>query len=96
MVDFQRKSTAFANPLDFVITGGEVADCTQISELTRNLKSDAILADKDYDSDGVVKSIENTGTKAAIPPRKNRIIQREYDKHLYKKNGIKLNVCLDF
>ena len=76
---------ALGNPLDFVITGGEVADCTQISELTRNLKSDAILADKDYDSDGVVKSIENTGAKAVIPLRKNRIIQREYDKHLYKE-----------
>jgi transposase len=76
---------ALGNPLDFIITGGEVADCTQFRELTKNLKFDFVLADKGYDSNEIVESITNTGAKAVIPPRKNRIIQRKYDKHIYKE-----------
>jgi putative transposase len=47
--------------------------------------ADAYIADKAYDSDEVVRTIEQKGAKAVIPPKKNRIILRDYDKDLYKE-----------
>ena len=44
-----------------------------------------MIADKGYDSDQIVRYIEQTmQSKAVIPPRSNRTQQREYDKALYK------------
>ena len=43
-----------------------------------------LIADRAYDSDKIVKSAENLGMKVVIPPRKNRKIQRKYDKKVYK------------
>lgn len=44
-----------------------------------------VLADKGYDSDVIVEEIKNSGAVAIIPPRKNRVDQREYDKEMYKE-----------
>jgi hypothetical protein len=41
-----------------------------------------VIGDKGYDSDEFVKVIETGGATAVIPPRENRIEQREYDKDL--------------
>ena len=62
-----------------------MADCTQMVELLKNLKFDAVLADKGYDSNEIVKIIEKQGAEPIIPPKKNRIIQRFYDKEIYKE-----------
>jgi transposase len=42
-----------------------------------------LLADKGYDSQDFVDSLEANGIEAVIPPRKNRKQQRIYDKYLY-------------
>ena len=47
-----------------------------------------MIADKGYDSDKFVAAIEATGAKAVIPPKKNRIIKRNYDKDLYKERNL--------
>jgi transposase len=47
-----------------------------------------VIGDKGYDSDEFVKAIEAGGAKAVIPPRENRIEQREYDKDLYKDRNL--------
>jgi len=61
-----------------------VADITVAPELTVDIKADATIADKGYDSQEFVDSLEASGSEAVIPPRKNRKVQRIYDKHLYK------------
>jgi transposase len=48
----------------------------------------AVIADKGYDGDDFVAAIEATGAVAVIPPRKNRIFQREYDAVLYKERNL--------
>ena len=41
---------------------------------------EALLADKGYDSDEIIAYTESKGATAIIPPKRNRIVQREYDK----------------
>jgi len=53
-----------------------------------------LLADRDYDSGKIVEKAEKAGMKVVIPPRKNRKIQREYDKELYKLRHWVENVFL--
>jgi transposase len=73
--------------LDFLITGGQVNDCTQAIELLGQHKAEAVFADKGYDADAIVEHVEAMGAKAVIPPKRNRKVQREYDKNLYKQRN---------
>jgi transposase len=49
--------------------------------------AEAVIADKGYDSDPLVRRIEGQGAEAVIPPKKNRKVPRNYDKHLYKERN---------
>ena len=62
-------------------------DCTQAIELLGQRQAEAVLADKGYDSDAIVEHIEAMGAKVVIPPKRNRKVQREYDKTLYKQRN---------
>ena len=44
-----------------------------------------MLADKGYDSDAIRAFAGNQGMESHIPPRKNRVELRIYDKELYKE-----------
>jgi transposase len=74
--------------LRFILTGGERNDCTQALALLENIKGEALLADKGYDANYIVEAAESMGAIVVIPPKKNRIIQREYDKDLYKERNL--------
>jgi transposase len=76
------------NPVEFVLTGGQAADVTQGEALMEGHPSDAVIADKAFDSDAFVESIEARGSEAVIPSRKNRTRRRDYDKHLYKERNL--------
>ncbi len=44
-----------------------------------------LLADKAYDAqERVLDLLEKAGIKTVIPPKSNRIVQREYDEDMYK------------
>ena len=47
-----------------------------------------MLADKGYDANEFIDTIESNGAVAAIPPRKNRIEFRVYDKIVYKERNV--------
>lgn len=51
------------------------------------MQADAVLADKGYDADYIIKAVENMGAMVVIPPKSNRKIQREYDAELYKERN---------
>jgi transposase len=53
--------------------------------LIRRNPADAYIADKAYDSDAVVAAARRRGAEAVIPPKRNRKVPRDYDKHLYKE-----------
>ena len=72
----------------FILTGGQRNDCTQALQLLEGIKAKAVLADKGYDADYIVDAAKNMGAESVIPPKSNRIIQRAYDKELYKERNL--------
>jgi transposase len=52
------------------------------------------LADKGYDSNAILAKAEQQGMVAVIPPKKNRKIQRAYDKDLYTLRHLVENAFL--
>ena len=67
-----------------VVTEGTTADCTQAGKLIDGISAEYLLADRGYDTDAIVEQAEKQGMKVVIPPRKNRKVQREYDRDLYR------------
>ncbi len=47
-----------------------------------------LVADKGYDSKALRDWLQERGTTAVIPPRKNRKVQYDYDKAIYKQRNI--------
>ena len=76
------------NPVDFILTGGEVHDSVCANDLLDGKNAVFVLADKAYDSDKILEKIAEIGAEAVIPPKSNRIIQREYDKNYYKERNL--------
>ena len=50
--------------------------------------SDYFLLDRAYDADRLIHLAESQGSKIVIPPKSNRIDQREYDRHIYKEQHL--------
>src|SRR5260370_8467669 len=72
-------------PVELRLTPGQQADITQAELLLEGYQPDAVLADKGYDADALVKSIEAKGGEAVIPPKSNRKEPQYSDKDFYKK-----------
>ena len=51
-------------------------------------QADVVLADKGYDSNDFIENIQISGAVAVIPPRKNRVETRSYDKIIYKERNV--------
>lgn len=79
---------ALGNPIRLILTAGQVADVTQGAALVEQFQTSAVIADKGYDSDILVQTIEASGAQAIIPPRRNRTTQREVDWHRYKARNL--------
>ena len=62
--------------------------------MIEGFSAEYLLADRGYDSDAIVEQAKNQGMKAVIPPRKNRKMQREYDKEIYKLRHLVENAFL--
>ena len=74
--------------MEFVLTGGQAHDITQGEALIRGHDPEVVIADKGYDGDAFVATIEAGGAAAVIPPRKNRKDERGYNEHLYKARNL--------
>ena len=81
-------------PLRAIITQGTSADCSQAGVLIEGVKAEYLLADRGYDSDAVIHQAIVQGMKAVIPPRKNRKLQRAYDREVYKMRHLVENAFL--
>jgi len=77
-----------------LVTDGTTADCTQASKLIEGIDAEALLADRAYDTDRIIKQAEEAEMEVVIPPKKNRKIQRQYDKDLYKLRHLVENAFL--
>ena len=79
---------ALGNPIRFMLTGGQRHDITQAEALIADYRGGYVIADKAYDSDDFHKGIMDSGAIPVIPPRSNRKVLHEYDKHLYKERHL--------
>jgi transposase len=79
---------ALGNPLKFILTPGQRNDITQGENLVIEQKNNTLIADKGYDANSLVESLESKGCKVIIPPKKNRKNPRVYDEHIYKERHL--------
>ena len=79
---------ASGNPVRLLLTAGQASEYGQANALIEGFKADHVVADKGYDSDAFVETIELSGAAAVIPPRRNRINMRPYDKDIYKARNL--------
>ena len=75
-------------PVEIRLTPGQQADVTHAEPLLGGYSPAAVIADKAYDSDPLVKTIEAKGAAAVIPPKVNRKQPRNFDKYLYKVRNL--------
>ena len=74
---------AHGMPASVIVTAGTAADCSQAGKLIEGIDADNLIAAKGCDSGEVVELAQCAGMQVVIPPRKNRRVQRVYDKYLY-------------
>jgi transposase len=76
---------ALGNGVHFDLTPGEQADCLLVPDLLAALpeKPGKVGADKAYDTNAVLASVAAHQAEAVVPPKSNRLVQREYDENLY-------------
>lgn len=78
-----------------MLTPGQAGDSPQAQPLleeflsgvdaeSKTLEIKAVLGDKGYDSNALLKYIASLEAEAVIPPKKNRLEQREISLELYK------------
>ena len=85
---------ALGNPIRAIITAVTTADYAQTESLIKGISADYLLADRDYDSDAVIELANKNGLIPVIPPKRNRRVLRDYDKHLYKIRHLVENAFL--
>ncbi len=76
-------------PLVLLLTPGQVHDCKVARLCLEALPPSAeLVADKGYDSQALREWLDQRGTTAVIPPRRNRKVQYDYDKAIYKQRNV--------
>lgn len=75
-------------PVKIILTPGQDHDVTQGPALIANVDADKVIADKGYDSDRFIETIQSQEAEAVIPPRSNRTKERSYDKEAYKQRNV--------
>ena len=70
------------------LTPGQAADITQAEPLLDHVEPEAFLADKGYDSDALIETLEARGITPVIPPKANRKEPRKTDFALYRERNL--------
>lgn len=75
---------ALGNPTGFFLTGGQASDLAGADALLADIAAPTVIADRGYDAEArVLAPLRDAGKTAVIPPKRNRKVQREYDRDLY-------------
>jgi len=85
---------ANGNPVRIFATSGTTADCELGEELIKGINALNLLADRGYDVNSIIELARSLGMEIVIPPKKNRVEQRDYDKDLYKLRHLVENTFL--
>ena len=79
---------AQGQPVRFSLTGGQEADGPQAIPLLTGIETEGVIADKGYESNGILDFIQGQGAEAVIPPKSNRKDPWEYDRQLYRTRNL--------
>ena len=85
---------AHGMPLRAIITGGTKADCKEALSLIDGIEAEALLADRAFDVDYIIEEASARKMNIVIPPKKNRVKERGYDRALYKLRHLIENAFL--
>ena len=58
--------------------------CSVTESLIAEFQAQYLLADRDYETDAIIRGALQAGRKPVIPPKKNRKLLSDNDKHIYK------------
>jgi putative transposase len=70
-----------------LLTPGQRNDVTQAEALLEGYAPGAVVADRGYDADDILRRIQEAGAEVVIPPKSDRIEQREYNEELYRERN---------
>ncbi len=85
----------FGNLVHFKLTGGNEHDGPHAKALLNSIDAEKVIADKAYDSNELLATIDQMGADAVIPSKANRKQQRTLDAETYKRrNRIERFFCL--
>ena len=79
---------ALGNPVALSLTQGQAHDITQAVPLLEQVEPGAFLADKGYDSDALVATLQERGITPVIPSKANRREPRKTDFALYRERNL--------
>ena len=74
-------------PVRLIASPGQRNDIAFAHDLIDGIEADATIADKGYDADHLANRIADEGAEVVIPPKRNRKVQRAYDRDLYKERN---------
>ena len=74
-------------PVRLILTPGQASESKQAKALISGFEANMVIADKGYDADDILLAIEAAGSEAVVPPRINRIVQRDYNRDIYKQRN---------
>ena len=73
-------------PIHLLLTAGSTSDYTGARCLLPSLSNAKhLIADRGYDTDWFIAALKKQSVTPCIPPRKNRMTRRRYNKTLYKQ-----------
>src|ERR1700722_1644648 len=79
---------SLGNPVAFSLTPGQASDLSQAEPLLEDFTPEAFLADKAYDADRLILALQARSIKPEIPPKANRLVQRDCDFALYRERNL--------
>lgn len=88
-------SDGLGNPFTFALTAGQAGDAPEAEALFDNIETQAVIADRAYDTDAILEAIDARGAIAVIPAKANRKVKRDTDWSLYKERH-KIEVMFGF
>ncbi len=77
----------FGNLVHFKLTGGNEHDSPHAKALLSSINAERVIADKAYDSNELLTTIDQVGAGAVIPSKANRKQQRTLDVETYKRRN---------
>jgi transposase len=74
----------FGRPVRFILTAGQSGDILAAPALIDGFDTEAVLADKAYDSNALRALIADAGAQAVIPSNRSRKVIIPHDPAIYK------------